>query len=457
MASTEISLNRPEDLESKLTELTARAVRMTASSGAMIALRRDGGLITAACSGDCVPPVGTLVRATSFAGRSVAEEALLVCPDTDHDSRVDAAACRALNVRSMIAAPIACDGRIVGVLAAFGRKAGADVEDSAKLARTLATIAGEILRTPELAAPEPIRPEPTVSAPPSETPVIALPVESAEPSSAECSAEPAVIRTLPYFDVPQTSEPAVESTAVENMVPVASPEAPRAPEIQIAPDITTLPLHTDTKEDQDEPLLLASFGLQEEAPRRRTWLKLTIVLLVVAALAVGQWRFRGKIIEAIRSRLAPASSTVQPTAPVAAPQPVVTQPAPAGEPQGEGVAPETLTPQTAQPAERSTPAAGNATATRDAVSFSPAEIRPPKLLSRVEPISPPGWKTESTVALNATILSDGSIGKVTVVSGEPALRQAAIAAVKRWKYRPAYQGSQPVAVTVPIEVTFQAR
>jgi protein TonB len=416
----------------------------------MIALRQDGGLITAACSGDCVPPVGTPVRATSFAGRSVAEEALLVCPDTDNDPRVDPAACRALNVRSMIAAPISSDGRIVGVLAVFGSTPGEEIEDSAKLARTLAAIAGEILRTPP----------PTVSAPPSETPVIAPPAEAAEPSGAESTAETTVIRTLPYFDEPQTPETAVDSIAIENAPPVANPEVPTVPEIQIAPDITTLPLHTETKEDHDEPLLLASFALQEESPHRRTWLKLTLVLLVVAALAAGQWKFRGKIIGAIRSRLAPATNTVQPTAPVAVPQPVVTQPAPAGEPQG--VAPEASTPQTeASPAGRSTPAAGNmskpANAAKDAANASPAEIRPPKLLSRVEPVSPPELKAESTVALNATILSDGSIGKVTVVSGEPALRQAAIAAVKRWKYRPAYQGRQPVAVTVPIEVTFQAR
>jgi TonB family protein len=468
MASTDTSLNRVAgDLASRLTEIAERAVRMTASSGAMIALRQSGGLITAASSGECVPPVGTTVRATSFAGRSVAEETLLICPDTENDPRVDAAVCRALNVRSMLAAPILCDGAVAGVLAVFGSRPGGLVEDSAGLVRTLATIAGELLRTLE----------PVSSALPPETPAPAnssstapeAPAVPVTPSASEPAPEESVIRTLPYFDELQAVKPAVVEAEKELPAPnaVISEAGVQTvtPAVEVVPDITTVPLHPEVKEDPDD-LLLPSFTLQEPPVRRRTGLKLIIVLLVVAVLAAGQWMLRGKIIKAIRSHLSPAPATVQPTAPTPVPPPVVTPPAPAAVP--STVTPETPAPKSeSNPTERSIPAAGDTRKTskpagntnvgKDAAYASPAEIRPPQLLSRVEPVSPPGLKAEAIVALNATILSDGSIGKVTVVSGEAALRQAAIAAVKRWKYRPAYQRGQPVAVTVPIEVTFQAR
>src|ERR1019366_4405845 len=43
---------------------------------------------------------------------------------------------------------------------------------------------------------------------------------------------------------------------------------------------------------------------------------------------------------------------------------------------------------------------------------------------------------KGTVTLNATIGADGNIKKVKVVSGHPMLTNAAVEAVKQWRYRP---------------------
>lgn len=59
-----------------------------------------------------------------------------------------------------------------------------------------------------------------------------------------------------------------------------------------------------------------------------------------------------------------------------------------------------------------------------------------------------------TVALAATISRSGSIENLRVVSGHPMLRQAALDAVKSWRYRPYLLNNQPVEVETTITIVF---
>ena len=57
-------------------------------------------------------------------------------------------------------------------------------------------------------------------------------------------------------------------------------------------------------------------------------------------------------------------------------------------------------------------------------------------------------KEEGTVVLDVFILADGSVGELRVKrsSGFSRLDEAALAAVRRWKYVPARRGSEPLAL-----------
>jgi protein TonB len=63
-------------------------------------------------------------------------------------------------------------------------------------------------------------------------------------------------------------------------------------------------------------------------------------------------------------------------------------------------------------------------------------------------------RTEGTVVLEATISKAGAIENLRVVSGPPMLRQAAVDAVKTWRYRPYLLDGQPIEVETTVDVIF---
>lgn len=64
-------------------------------------------------------------------------------------------------------------------------------------------------------------------------------------------------------------------------------------------------------------------------------------------------------------------------------------------------------------------------------------------------------RVEGTVILEATISKGGTIENLRVVSGSLLLRQAAIDAVKTWRYRPYLLNQQPVEVETTVSVIFK--
>ena len=63
--------------------------------------------------------------------------------------------------------------------------------------------------------------------------------------------------------------------------------------------------------------------------------------------------------------------------------------------------------------------------------------------------------TEGTVVLEATIGKDGSIQDLKLVSGPVLLVQAALDAVRTWRYQPTLIGSEPVDVLTEIDMNFR--
>lgn len=79
------------------------------------------------------------------------------------------------------------------------------------------------------------------------------------------------------------------------------------------------------------------------------------------------------------------------------------------------------------------------------------------LLNKTVPLYPALAKTariQGAVVLHAIISKQGSIENLSVVSGHPMLVQAAMDAVKRWKYRPYILNGEPVEVETTVTVNF---
>lgn len=64
-------------------------------------------------------------------------------------------------------------------------------------------------------------------------------------------------------------------------------------------------------------------------------------------------------------------------------------------------------------------------------------------------------RTEGTVVLQAMISKMGTIENLRVISGSPMLQQAAIDAVKTWRYRPYVLNEQAVEVETTVNVIFK--
>ena len=106
-------------------------------------------------------------------------------------------------------------------------------------------------------------------------------------------------------------------------------------------------------------------------------------------------------------------------------------------------------------AERTGEAAGRVAAS-SAVPVS-ADAAAARLMVSSIPIYPPAAKAagiSGTVALQATITTDGTVKNVRAVSGPVELRQAAVNCARTWRYRPFMVNNEPTEVQTTINVVF---
>ena len=84
-------------------------------------------------------------------------------------------------------------------------------------------------------------------------------------------------------------------------------------------------------------------------------------------------------------------------------------------------------------------------------------VQQAKLVNMVRPVYPPLAKQariSGTVRLHAIIAKDGSVIQLEVVQGHPLLVQAALDAVRQWRYQPTLLNGEPVEVDTTVDVVF---
>jgi TonB family protein len=117
-----------------------------------------------------------------------------------------------------------------------------------------------------------------------------------------------------------------------------------------------------------------------------------------------------------------------------------------------------VAPQPTSPAPEAPREARGPESRREPYELLPSGADPPTLVSRVEPVYPEMARrlgAEGEIMLKIVVEADGSVGRVTVEQGgHPALVDAAVAAVKRWLYRPARVDGSPVPVFKTVRIRF---
>jgi protein TonB len=105
------------------------------------------------------------------------------------------------------------------------------------------------------------------------------------------------------------------------------------------------------------------------------------------------------------------------------------------------------------PPERSADSAGSDDALRVG-----GDIRPPTKVAHANPVYPEDAKAagvEGMVVLETRIEKDGTVGEARVVQSVPMLDQAAVDAVRQWRFEPTLLNGAPVPVVMTVTIAFR--
>ena len=410
-------------LEIVLNEIVDQACLATAATGAAIVLMRDGELVCRASCGETAPELGARLDTDSgLSARCIQTGQIQRCDDAQVDPSADAEACWQMGVRSVVVLPLLRGTEVVGILEALSSRPSAFSERDEV---TLDALAQRVVENLERAA---------------------------KPFAVEGS-------TLWHPVFPEANR---ESRTSEDFQNSGGAE----------------------RWGDDVPVEPAT----ETVPRRRidvvAWALGAAVLacaLLIGVLA-GQ-RFAGRKA-ASRAHLrqpvttgAVATPQAQPgMSPVPVPSPGASsvkgavakssaRPADAGVPEGSlqvydenGKEVFRLPPAAAAPSSQSAGVERAASVEQDRVVQLSAAAAAVSLLHRVEPDYPEEARqqqVQGAVVLEVHIGQDGGVQEVKLVSGHPLLAQAAMDAVKQWRFKTRSVAERQVEMQTRITLNFR--
>jgi TonB family protein len=399
-------------LDLVLNEVVEQARLATGATGAAVALVRDGEMVCRATTGADAPELGVRLETTSgLSGACLQSGTMQECGDTETDLRVDAEACRRLGVRSILVFPLGDGENPFGVFEIFSSRPNAFGDRDANTLRVLARRLEENTRE-------------------------AKQVESALTNAGDESSGLAKKPTSSASD--------------------------------------------ESRSEQDANRLVAGAAPQ---PSER-WTPVLSVLVIALAILLGLtlgWRAgvggrsrsdrpagtatsstpvanTGTASPGEQKTVAPVSESSSSAGHGSVSQNKMSGVASSGEPPTGGL-------QVTQngkviyrlaPAERRT-AAGTRATTEGSTAGGTGDASRTRLIRRVEPEYPAEARTrhiQGSVILDVQIGSDGAVRNITVVNGDPVLGDAAVAAVRQWKYQPFSEEGRPVEMQMRITIRF---
>ena len=398
-------------LDLVLNEVVEQARLQTRATGAAIALTRAGEMVCRATTGADAPDLGVRLETKSgLSGACLQTGKVQSCWDTETDARVDAEACRRLGVRSILILPLGDEPEPFGVLEVFSSRPNAFGDHDVN---ALQVLTGRVVANKKE-------------------------IEEA-------------VATHPTAD--------------------------------------ELPALTHVAEDSPEQEEIRDFESgtpMEQGSRTSTdlWTSVLGVIVILAAVLLGLLvGWRGAISRGLRGRSqaqtsaapspqgnrAPESAGAQDanTAAADATAPSSSGSANSGSasvPKAAGGANSDAPPsggllvtQNGKVIYRLSPSDRHASTGTNAPAKGSADASATRLIHRVEPEYPPEARAQhiqGAVVLDVQIGGDGAVHNIAVVEGNSLLADAAVQAVRQWRYQPFSVDGQSVEMQTRITIRF---
>lgn len=485
----------------ELAVIAQRAQAFTNASGVAIALSEGNAeeIVCRARSGASAPEVGAVLRVEgTFTGLCIQSGKELRCDDCETDTRVDTAAIRALNIRSMVVTPIKEENRVIGVLAVFAPTPHAFTITHVAVLKTMADQIAALLHKQRNSREE---------IPPMETVRPAAPIPVAKPAIGPQApaAPPVVIKPAPAAAAPARA---------------AAPVMPRAEPAKSPTPVEVMPLAMPPKKEEKRVDIShrANFGTfdsvaaeEKKSGNKFMLVGVAAVLLIAAAVTFAVLKMQKPSAQHPQEAAgAPSQSQVTqsaPTASTAAPATISTntpaalpgktaaesekksaarseknssapeKPSPAEKPmavatlangpskiaqnnaqQTPEVAPSfTVTSGGSMPAPLTTLARPVASSTPSA-AIEQSQLEPLQLIKTAPLSYPPIAKARQmtgTVIVEVKVSKEGRVTSPRFISGPPIFKDAAFEAVMQYQFKAARLNGQPIEQTTQIKLVFK--
>ena len=431
VASPELSADLA--LQIVLNEIAEQACKATGATGAAIALQRNEELVCRASSGSTAPELGAPLNSKQgLSGECVRTRRIQICGDIENDSRADAIASRQLGVRSVIVLPLLRGADVAGVLEAFSTTSEVFGENEK---RTLEFLAQRVLHNVELAAKWSPK-APAVHAG-FEKQAVDLAADAGARSSADCDSTEGL-----SVEAEKTTGRSGTGIVITRIAGVA--------------------------------VLLIAIGLWARISQRLGWLGAGSRAEAVTAQAGHP--APSSVNATVPDRA--ASTANVPSASVAAGSRSAVESATIKKDAGKALPPGSLVVYEngkevfrVPGGQRAQPAQANASAqspVQQAVSIEPEapesgmRVLPgaagSSLVRRVAPEYPTEARQQNiqgAVVLDVRAGGDGSVKQVNIVSGDPLLAAASVAAVNQWRFRPQLVNGRATEIQTRITLNFK--
>lgn len=382
------------------------AANATGAHGAAIAVGDAAGMCCCASFGNAPIIRAPLSSTSGLSGICLRTSKLVQCDDTETDPRVDAVACRQLNLRSVLIVPVLVDSRLRALIEVFSSEPHAfdarHRQDLTRMADSLATLLADR----------------------DSKPAASVGISSAEKTAPSTQAEAAAKSA----DIPAPTVPRSLASAKATPVPKTSP-AGGAAQPRIAPTAAQVRTGAKAMAASAEPVAPSSVTRPSFSPASKARIVAVSLIFLLAIV----WYLVGRDhTPAPMAMNAGTSISQEKTAQAAAGPEItfdqsvlsVTAPLEGGPAQGTGQS---------------------------------SQLTPGKLVRRVEPTYPPSASESGiggSVVLTAVVSRTGAVENVKFVRGPEALAEVAAEAVRQWVYEPYRRNGEPVAVQTTIIVKF---
>jgi TonB family protein len=402
----------------------------------------DGVVLCVGRSGDTAPELGAQLSVDSgISGECIRSGKSLLCDDSQLDSRVDADVCLRLGLRSIIAVPLRSSDGMVGILEVFSNYPSNFSAGHVETMRTLAELVerAHARITGEEAVAKEIHDSMILPTPEPASALPSMDVATPEPRAIEWLRNSQVItavkKKVPYWLAAPIlilillsvrfwitrQEPIIATVANPT---VAQPAAPETIEMTIGTKSPSKP-----RAGHDTEKVHHQSSQPDQEPDQNSDTPEVVVHNYSEQAAADSTPKQVEKASTAEDNPSHAQQDVPPQLPV---------------PNANDAALASLV-ATSAPLPRQ-PLPISQGVVRGALQYKVRPTYPEQALS---------MRLAGPVVLLATVSETGAVTHVKVVSGQAVLANAAIAAVKQWRYQPSRLNGAPVGVETQITVNFK--